>query len=381
MSRLSRVLDLLILFAIVFVPACTRPGAAGAPQIRLVSSDQPSGVAYVELSGLSDSEQQALTQNAMTTEKWQQILPVSVKPEAGANASLPVAGRYHVDRNRVRFTPLFPFDPGREYEVRFGSMVTTVALPARPPAAPTFVTMVYPSGDVVPENQLRLYIHFSAPMGRRGGVGHVKLLDDRGREVEMPFLPLDAEFWNADRTRYTVFFDPGRQKRGILPNREMGPSLVEGRTYTLVVDRAWVDGHGNQLREAFTRRFRVGPPVLAALMPSQWRIQPPKAGTRQPLAVTFPKPLDHALLQNAIGVTRDGHPVTGEVHVENHETAWRMTPVDAWQSGRYQLTVLGMLEDVAGNRVGRSFEVTEFSQAPEAKSDAVAATVPFTVQP
>ena len=76
---------------------------------------------------------------------------------------------------------------------------------------------VFPSASVVPENQLRMYIQFSAPMGRRGGLDHVKLLDETGDEVDDPFLPLDAEFWNADRTRYTLFFDPGRQKRGILP--------------------------------------------------------------------------------------------------------------------------------------------------------------------
>ena len=87
----------------------------------------------------------------------------------------------------------------------------------------------YPTADVVPENQLRLYIHFSAPMGMKGGLDYVHLLDEQGKEVKDPFLPLDAEFWNDDRTRYTVFFDPGRQKRGIPPIAEMGRSLTEGQ--------------------------------------------------------------------------------------------------------------------------------------------------------
>ena len=54
-------------------------------------------------------------------------------------------------------------------------------------------------------------------------------------EVEGPFLPLDYEFWNADRTRFTVFFDPGRVKHGILPNKQMGRALKVGRSYTLLV--------------------------------------------------------------------------------------------------------------------------------------------------
>ena len=57
---------------------------------------------------------------------------------------------------------------------------------------------------------------------------HIHLLDDKGQEVRDPFLPLDAEFWNDDRTRYTVFFDPGRQKRGIAPIADMGRSLTHG---------------------------------------------------------------------------------------------------------------------------------------------------------
>ncbi|MEP6917985.1 MAG: hypothetical protein ABJC89_20225 [Acidobacteriota bacterium] len=33
------------------------------------------------------------------------------------------------------------------------------------------------------------------------------------------------------------------------------------------------------------------------------------------------------------------------------------TPRDAWQSGGYTLIVLPILEDLAGNRIGRAFEV------------------------
>ena len=69
-------------------------------------------------------------------------------------------------------------------------------------------------------------------MGFRGGVDQVALVDEDGREVVDPFVPLDTEFWNGDRMRYTLFLDPGRVKRGILPNQEMGRALVPGRRYT-----------------------------------------------------------------------------------------------------------------------------------------------------
>jgi hypothetical protein len=287
----------------------------------------------------------------------------------------------------LRFTPLFPFDRGRPYEVRCsrsspagsaGDVRQTVALPAPEAAPPSVVTQVFPSGDVVPENQLRMYVHFSAPMGRRGGLGHVQLLDAAGREVPDPFLPLEAELWNADRTRYTLFFDPGRQKRGILPNRELGPSLVEGHHYTLVVDREWLDGHGRPLAREFSRTFRVGPAARRPLDQASWRVTPPAPGTRDPLSVEFPSPLDHALLHRAIGVRRDGEAVAGDVRVEAHETRWVMTPAEAWKPGRYELVALSILEDLAGNRIGRAFEVGP-SRPDASDADSGWTSVPFSL--
>ena len=41
----------------------------------------------------------------------------------------------------------------------------------------------------------------------------------------------------------------------------------------------------------------------------------------------------------------------------------RFTPRAPWRAGTYQLTALAMLEDLAGNRIGRAFEVDQFDRA------------------
>ena len=41
------------------------------------------------------------------------------------------------------------------------------------------------------------------------------------------------------------------------------------------------------------------------------------------------------------------------------ETRWRFTPRVAWVAGDYALVALTLLEDPAGNRLGRAFEVME----------------------
>jgi hypothetical protein len=310
-------------------------------------------------------------------------------PDHAASAT-PIAGQYVVDGDALHFTPVFPFDPGRKYQARYVGAEffsgessqpadAIVALPAAAAAEPVRVTGIFPSSDQVPENQLRLYIHFSGPMGRRGALEHVSLLDERGKRVVDPFLPVDGELWNADRTRYTVFFDPGRQKRGILPNREMGPSLEAGRKYTLVIDRAWVDGNGNPLRESYTKSFHVTPPALAPLDPKTWKIIPPRHGTRDAVSVTFPGPLDHGLLTRAVGVRRNGAPVVGDVRVDANETRWTMTPSEPWSPGDYTLIALGILEDLAGNRIGRAFEVIGKDDTGE--DDAAITAVPFSLLP
>jgi len=47
-----------------------------------------------------------------------------------------------------------------------------------------------------------------------------------------------------------VFFDAGRQKRGIPVIEAMGRSLTEGKPVTLEVDAEWRDGNGLPLTES-----------------------------------------------------------------------------------------------------------------------------------
>jgi hypothetical protein len=277
------------------------------------------------------------------------------------------------------------FDPSRlpSAHDRRPHAVPLVAVVSRPKlegALSTEVAQVYPSGEVLPENLLRLYIHFSAPMSRRSGLDYIHLLDQDGREIKGPFLPLDTDFWNDEHTRYTVFFDPGRVKQDLLPRRQMGPSLEAGHRYTLVVDAAWPDARGMALARPFRRAFRVTKPELGALDPRTWTIEPPAAGTRAPLVVTFPEALDHGLLLRALGVANGGGDIVdGETLIEAAETRWLFVPREAWPAGEYRLVALSILESRAGNRIGRPFEVDgraegDRGQAPERTN------VPFRVK-
>ncbi|MCH7864908.1 MAG: hypothetical protein IIC56_06820, partial [Proteobacteria bacterium] len=103
------------------------------------------------------------------------------------------------------------------------------------------MTQVYPSADVLPENLLKFYLHFSAPMSRGDSYQHIRLVRQNGSVVDLPFLELDQELWDRRQTRLTLLFDPGRIKRGLKPHEEVGPALKPGRRYTLEIDAHWLN--------------------------------------------------------------------------------------------------------------------------------------------
>jgi hypothetical protein len=348
----------------------TLAAACGAPGGDIVVSLDPrSDAAVLVVDGLSSDELRALGIRDLPADTWQRVLRVSV---AGGSADQPaVVGRYVIAGDRLEFHPLFGFDAGRAYDVRFdraaipnasrgGVTTSTVARPKADRTPSTRVARVRPTSRVWPENHLRFYIEFSAPMSRTSGLDYVRLVDADGREVVDPFLPLDVEFWNADHTRYTMFFDPGRVKRDILPNREMGRALEPGARYAVVVSHEWRDAAGLPLVESFRHEFTVGPADESPVAPRDWQVRAPAAGTRDALVVSFPEPLDHGLLLRAVGVRRDGDALAGDVTIGEGETEWHYTPASPWRAGAYDLVVLSLLEDLAGNRVGQPFEVDRF---------------------
>jgi hypothetical protein len=49
--------------------------------------------------------------------------------------------------------------------------------------------------------------------------------------------------------------------------------------------------------------------------------------------------------------------------VNREATEWRFTPRDNWRGGRHAIVAASILEDPAGNRIGRAFEVDSADQS------------------
>ena len=295
---------------------------------------------------------------------WSSVLSVYASTTA-AGASVtenpPLIGSYTVEGGELVFRPRFPLAPGMHVRAVFappgGDRVeSTFAVPVAAPKTPTTrVSQVYPSGATLPSNALKLYIYFDAPMTKGESWKHIHLLCD-SKPVEYPFLELDQELWDRDQKRFTVLFDPGRIKRGLASLAEAGPAMEPGHTYTLVIDKDWLDGRGVPLAAEYRKTYRSVAEDRVPPNPKNWRVTTPRAGTSDALVLRFPEPLDYALLQHEIEVTG----ISGKVEVTREETEWRFTPEAPWRAGSYPIVIRTTLEDRAGNHVNRPFDVDTF---------------------
>jgi hypothetical protein len=157
-------------------------------------------------------------------------------------------------------------------------------------------------------------------------------------------------------------------------------TVETGQRYTLIISREWQDAAGNALGADFEKPFQVGPPDREPLDPARWQIEPPQAGLRGAVTVNFHKPLDHALAQRFIHVTdAAGTAISGTVELTDAERRWSFVPNQPWRPGKHQLLILAIIEDLAGNNVGKPFDVDLFESVEPRVTNAVV-KLPFAVQ-
>jgi hypothetical protein len=293
-----------------------------------------------------------------------------------------VAGRYEVLEDGVRFIPRFPFEPGVRFRATFdprtlacpelpGTVAHEFSIPTEIFVPRAQVTQVFPSGDALPENLLRFYACFSGPMQRGWAQQHVTLLEADGRPAPDVLYRPPVELWDASMRHLTILLDPGRLKRGVGPNRALGPPLKQGLKYRLALGSGMLDALGRPVRAGFNKLFHVTEPVREPIAVEQWRILSPAPKSREPLEVTFPRPLDWALLWHTLSVISEDEPIEGRITIDQDERRWRFTPKSSWSPGRYRIRVASGLEDVCGNNLLGPFDRL---LKPTGKSDSNEAT-------
>ena len=356
--------------------------------------------------------------------------------QAATTTPVPVLGTYVIGMNSIRFAPRFPWTPGLSYRARLNlyflySKYSSVREPRSgsiqyleihfapqpwQPRSSAVVTNIYPSSNRLPANLLRMYIHFSAPMSAGHAYEHIHLLDEFNREISRPFLVLDQEMWDTRHMRLTLLFDPGRIKRGLRSNADLGPALTPGRRYHVVVDAKLLDTNGSTLSSSFEKTFDAVEPARGSPDYKQWKLIGPRPGSIEPLRLIMNQPMDHALLERMIAIyhceprdrccehaiktplgadrirsgrTAGGHVlafqdilseeqgasngssaglenasaccggltrIDGRIEIPSDETEWRFIPKYPWEPGDLRIVIDPALEDPAGNNLNSVFD-------------------------
>lgn len=257
--------------------------------------------------------------------------------------------------------PSFPLSAGNTYLAilldkagkELGQAKYTVP---RKDSPPPMLEAIYPTSEKLPANLLKFYLYFDRSM-REGQdlFDQIHIEDANGQRVHAPWRRL--ELWTADAKRLTLWIHPGRVKRGVNLREQLGPVLLPGKEYTLVLDKTLRSADGIPLGQEIRHSFRTLPEDYVRPRPDSWVLELPLAGTSQPLVVHLPEPVDHALVKRNISILLTGKKVgLDRIEAGEGESVWSIYPSQPWESGNYDLVAGPDLEDLAGNTPERVFD-------------------------
>lgn len=310
---------------------------------------------------------------AISDSEWKDILFVYTHEAWLKKIFQPISGTWTVTGDQLIFKPHFRFSPGETYHVVFDGNVFNKHIsggnsftrekfeqPFSLPAAetlPASIDAVYPVSKIVPENLLRMYICFSSPMMVGESYDHIRLLREDGTMVEKAFLVLDQELWDAERKRFTLLFDPGRIKRTLKSNLDLGTPLKEGESYQLVIDSTWRDANGKHLQSGYRKELIVAAAQRTRISTGSVSLRPPKANSREEVVLSFDRPMDHVLMSKYISLSHSSvGEISGTVQMVDDFTC-TFTPDHDWLSGRYEVKISPWVEDVCGNNFNNAFDL------------------------
>ncbi len=171
-----------------------------AISVELRERATPERTSIFTLRGLKDIERL----QKLNDEQLQALFTIRVARSEDSPAP-PLLGNYTVTSDELQFVTRYPLSSAVKYSVEVAPTLTatksapvTFALDNKPLAPAPTVAAVYPTADVLPENLLKFYIHFSSPMSRGEAYEHIHLMHD-GTEIKDPFLELGEELWDVGK--------------------------------------------------------------------------------------------------------------------------------------------------------------------------------------
>lgn len=279
----------------------------------------------------------------------------SVKLKGKSNSMF---GDLQQEGSQFSFAPIIPFTTGETYEV-YRNDEAYFEFTIRKPEKKIVAKLlgIYPKLDTVPENLLKMYFVFDKPMQQsRSTLDFIKVFNETGNEEVEIFLPLENELWNKDRTRLTLWLDPGRIKKDLIPNKERGIPIQEGFQYTVKVSKDLEDQQGNTLDKGYEKSFFIESRDEEKPSVKSWQLTVPEIHTKSGLGIDFNESLDSFLVEETIKIFKNKEEIKGSFFISKKANSVVFIPSQSWTKGKYQIQIESRLEDLAGNNLNRLFD-------------------------
>lgn len=286
-------------------------------------------------------------------------------------------------KGKHNFTPVIPFTPGQTYTLRKKNteVLAIFSIPERERTTAVQLVAIHPTLDTVPQNLLKMYFEFAQPMQEVGNaLDYITVTNTTDGQKVQPFLRLESELWNSERTLLTLWLDPGRIKTDLIPNREKGLPLMTGKRYIIAVDSSWNSKTGIPLEKKYTKTIVVGPRDDEKPDISSWKLRLQDATVGKKLYIDFGESMDAFLAKETMRVyDANVEEVKGEFKLENNSSRLVFTPVKHFITGDYEVSIQSKLEDLAGNNLNHLFD-TDLKKAPNQKTSKAVFSIPFEVR-
>ena len=278
-----------------------------------------------------------------------------VKVYLKSNLKTAILGDFSLTEDTYKFEPVIPFSKGSTYVLYQNSKeVSSFTINNTNDTIAPEVIAVYPTTNKVPENLLKMYFVFSNPMQEvDSALDYITITHNETGKVVDVFLELTTELWNKEHTQLTLWLDPGRIKRDLIPNKEKGLPLLKGQHYTLKIAKNFKDAHGKTLQQAHKKEFTVIDRDSKKPIPKNWELQT----TLDVLTLNFKESMDAALALETFNiVTNKGDKVQGDFELLDKERILKFYPKHPFALGEYVIIIESRLEDLAGNNLNHPFD-------------------------
>lgn len=281
---------------------------------------------------------------------------------------------------QLTLTPRFDLVAGSTYRALLKTgdqVIAEIDWKTADSSAPTpRVMSISPSSEALPANLLKFYVTFSEPMrGGRGIFDHFHIHNESGKRVEAPWR--QQELWSDDHRTLTLWIHPGRVKQGVNLRTTMGPVLLPGQHYSLLIENGLLSLPGKPTLGISQKKFTTIAEDHQRPSAKEWILTPPVAGSAGPVIIESPEPLDTWLARRYLTITdANAEPVATRVAIEsthrNHNEKpgrlFAISPANGnrWRDETYTLHAGEFLEDLAGNTPTRVFDTDLDDPAPEA---------------